>query len=48
MFKRLELMEKRYQEINKTLIEPEIINNIKKMTELLKEQKGLEKAVFCA
>lgn len=47
MFKRLELMEKRYQEINKTLIEPEIINNIKKMTELLKEQKGLEKAVFC-
>jgi peptide chain release factor 1 len=47
MFKRLELMENRYQEINKTLIEPEIINNIKKMTELLNEQNGLEKAVFC-
>ncbi len=46
MFDRLSLMEKRYEEINNLLIDPKIISNVPEMTKLLKEQKGLEKAVF--
>lgn len=46
MFDRLELMEKRYNEITNLLMKQEIISNIKKMTELLKEQKSLEEAVL--
>ncbi len=46
MFKRLDLTEKRYNEINESLINPEITSDISKMTALLKEQKGLEKIVF--
>ena len=46
MFDRLSLMEKRYDEINNLLIDPKIISNVSEMTTLLKEQKGLEKAVL--
>jgi peptide chain release factor 1 len=46
MFNRLQLMEKRYNEINQLLTQPEIISNIKEMTSLLKEQKGLEEPVL--
>ena len=46
MFKRLALIEKRYDEVNESLMNPEIVSNISKMTALLKEQKGLEKIVF--
>ncbi len=46
MYARLSLMEKRYDEINELLTTQEIITNIKKMTELLKEQKQLEKTVL--
>lgn len=46
MLDRLELMEKRYNEITNLLTKPEIINNIKEMTSLLKEQKGMEEVVF--
>lgn len=46
MFDRLALMEKRYDEINNALIQPEIISNVSEMTKLMKEQKGLEKAVL--
>lgn len=42
---RLELMEKRYEEINNLLIQPEICTDIKKMTELSKEQRGIEKVI---
>lgn len=46
MFKRLDLTEKRYNEITESLINPKITSDISKMTSLLKEQKGLEKIVF--
>ncbi len=46
MLDRLELMEKRYNEITNLLSQPDITNNIKEMTSLLKEQKGLEEPVF--
>lgn len=46
MLDRLELMEKRYDEIISLLTQQEIINNVKEMTKLLKEQKSLEEAVF--
>lgn len=46
MFNRLALMEKRYNEITELLMDQEVVSNIKKMTELLKEQKQLQKAVL--
>lgn len=46
MLDRLELMEKRYNEITNLLSQPDITNNIQQMTSLLKEQKGLEEPVF--
>lgn len=46
MLDRLELMEKRYNEITNLLSQPNITDNIQKMTSLLKEQKGLEEPVF--
>ncbi len=42
---RLDLMEKRYDEITTLLSDPEICSNIKKMTELAKEQRGIEKVI---
>ena len=45
MNERLDLMEKRYEEINTLLTKQEIVSDIKKLTELSKEQRGLEKVV---
>lgn len=42
---RLELMEKRYDEINELLMKPDVCSDIKKMTELSKEQRGIEKVI---
>lgn len=42
---RLELMEKRYEEINDLLSQPEICTDIKRMTELSKEQRSIEKVI---
>ena len=41
MIDRLDKMEERYNEINELLMDPEIARNIKRMTELSKEQSGL-------
>ena len=45
MLDRLKIMEARYNEINELLIKPEIVCDIKKLTELSKEQRSLEKVV---
>ncbi len=46
MLDRLEVMEKRYDQLNQLLTEPEIVCDIKKLTELSKELRSLEKAVL--
>lgn len=46
MIDRLELMKNRYEQITNLLTQQEIISDIKEMTKLLKEQKGLEKPVL--
>ena len=45
MTDRLNMMEERYEEINNLLTQPEIISDIKKMTELSKEQTRLSEVV---
>ena len=45
MINRLEAIQNRYNEISKELSSPEVINDIKKMTELSKEQRGLTETV---
>ena len=45
MIERLNAIENRYNEISSELIKPEVISDIKKMTELSKEQTYLEKIV---
>ena len=45
MIERLEATEKRYNEIGEELSNPEVISDIKKMTELSKERTSLEKTV---
>jgi len=45
MFERLDVMEERYEKINELMGEPEVVTDIKKLTELSKEQRGLEEAV---
>ena len=45
MLDRLKAIEARYNEINQLLIDPEVVSNVKKLTELSKEQKSLEKIV---
>jgi len=45
MFERLGVMEERYEKINELMSDPEIVSDIKKLTELSKEQRGLEEAV---
>lgn len=42
---RLKIMEKRYEDINNLLIDPNITQDIKRLTELSKEQRSLEKPV---
>ena len=45
MLDRLKLMESRYNEINELLTKPEVLSDVKKLTELSKEQRSLEKVV---
>ena len=45
MIERLEAVTKKYNEISEDLTKPEIINDIKKMTELAREQRRLEEIV---
>lgn len=45
MFNRLDNIVSRYQEINEKLATPEVISSFELMKQLLKEQKGYEKAV---
>lgn len=45
MFDRLDAIEKRYEQINSELQDPKIVSDIKRLTELSKEQKNLEKIV---
>lgn len=45
MIDRLDVMEKRYEQLNELLSSPEVCSDIKKLTELSKEQRNLEKTV---
>ena len=45
MIERLEIIKKRYNEVNKQLTNPEILSNVKKTTELSKELSSLEETV---
>jgi len=45
MFERLDVMEERYEKINELMSDPEVVTDIKQLTELSKEQRGLEEAV---
>lgn len=45
MLDRLKMMEARYNEINELLMQPEVLSDVKKLTELSKEQRSLEKVV---
>ena len=46
MIDRLKIMDERYEELNRLLSDPEIVCDIKKLTELSKEQRNLEKTVM--
>lgn len=46
MYERLDLILKRYDEIQQLLMDPEVSSDIKKMTTLMKEQRSLEKTVI--
>ncbi len=45
MFKKLDVFEEKFESINKSLCEPEVINNQQKYRELMKEQSSLEPIV---
>ncbi len=45
MFERLEAILERYARINDLMADPEIVTDIKKLTELSREQRGLEETV---
>lgn len=45
MFERLDIIEKRYEQINELVQQPEVVNDIKKYTSLMKEQRSIEKTV---
>ena len=45
MIERLEIIKKRYEELNEMLLNPEILKDVKKTTELSKESKDLEDPV---
>ena len=46
MNERLEIMEKRYDELTELLQDPSVVTNVKLLTEYAKEQKQLEKTVM--
>lgn len=45
MIERLKAIEERYEEINKLLMDPEVVTDIKRLTELSKEQRSIEETV---
>jgi peptide chain release factor 1 len=45
MIERLKAIESRYEEINKLLMDPEVVTDIKRLTELSKEQRSIEETV---
>lgn len=45
MIDRLEVIRQRYEQIGEQLVDPNIVNDIKKMTALAKEQRSLERVV---
>ena len=45
MLDRLNMMEKRYEEINELLTKPEVLSDVKQLKALSKEQRSLEKVV---
>jgi peptide chain release factor 1 len=45
LIERLEMIEKQYQVINEELQKPEVVTDVKKMTELMKKLRSLEDAV---
>ena len=45
MFERLDLIEEKYNKLIEDLASPEIVSNIKKMTELSKEVSDIEEVV---
>ena len=45
MIDRLKMMEKRYNEINELLTQPEVLSDVKQLKALSKEQRSLEKVV---
>jgi len=45
MFERLDAMDARYEKINELMSMTEVVTDIKRLTELSKEQRGLEEAV---
>ena len=45
MLDRLKIMEARFEEINQLLQDPSVVCDIKRLTELSKEQRSLEKPV---
>ena len=46
MIDRLKMMEKRYNEINELLTQPEVLSDVKQLKSLSKEQRSLEKVVL--
>ena len=47
MIERLEIIKNRYDELNKELMDPEVLSDVKKTTELSKELSSLEETVVC-
>ena len=45
MIERLEIIKDRYDELNKELLDPEVLRDVKKTSELSKEAKSLEESV---
>ena len=45
MIERLEIIKERYETLNKELLDPEVLKDIKKTRELSKESKNLEETV---
>ena len=47
MIERLDIIKNRYDELSKELMDPEVLSNVKKTTELSKEASSLEETVNC-
>ena len=42
MIERLQTIENRYKEINELLLDPSVVSDVKKMTDLMKEMRSIE------